>query len=166
MKAEEKEAVMEGFRRGDIRLLVTTTVIEVGVDVPNATVMWVEDADRYGLSQLHQLRGRVGRGGERAYCVLRARPPLTAEAEARLAVMAETADGFQIADRDLEIRGPGEMFGTKQAGAPDLRFTRLLRPHRPADAGEGGRLRPRGSGPEPDRARAPGPAGLGERALG
>ncbi len=127
MKAEEKEAVMEGFRRGDIRLLVTTTVIEVGVDVPNATVMWVEDADRYGLSQLHQLRGRVGRGGERAYCVLRARPPLTAEAEARLAVMAETADGFQIADRDLEIRGPGEMFGTKQAGAPDLRFIRMLR---------------------------------------
>ena len=127
MKTEEKEAVMEGFRRGDIRLLVTTTVIEVGVDVPGATVMWVEDADRYGLSQLHQLRGRVGRGGERAYCVLRARPPLTVEAEARLAVMAETADGFQIADRDLEIRGPGEMFGTKQAGAPDLRFTRLLR---------------------------------------
>ncbi|MFQ5913916.1 MAG: ATP-dependent DNA helicase RecG [Nitrospinota bacterium] len=127
MKSEEKEAVMRAFREGNIRLLVTTTVIEVGVDVPNATLMWVEHADRYGLAQLHQLRGRVGRGGEKSYCVLRARPPMTDDARARLAVMAETSDGFQIADRDLEIRGPGEMFGTKQAGAPELRFTRLLR---------------------------------------
>ncbi|MEE8109641.1 MAG: ATP-dependent DNA helicase RecG, partial [bacterium] len=127
MKGEEKEAVMRRFREGGIRLLVTTTVIEVGVDVPDATVMWVEHADRYGLAQLHQLRGRVGRGPEKSYCVLRASPPLTGEAEARLAVMAETSDGFQIADRDLEIRGPGEMFGIRQAGAPELRLTRLLR---------------------------------------
>jgi ATP-dependent DNA helicase RecG len=127
MKGSEKDAVMRDFRQGKIRLLVTTTVIEVGVDVPEATVMWIEHADRYGLAQLHQLRGRVGRGPEKSYCVLRARLPITDEAEARLAVMAETSDGFKIADRDLDIRGPGEVFGKKQAGAPDFRFSRLLR---------------------------------------
>ena len=127
MKGEEKEVVMDRFRNREIDLLVTTIVVEVGVDVPNATVMWVEHADRYGLAQLHQLRGRVGRGCWKSYCILRASPPLTDGAEARLSVMAETNDGFVVADRDLEIRGAGEVFGIRQAGAPDLRLIRLLR---------------------------------------
>ncbi|MBI2880445.1 MAG: ATP-dependent DNA helicase RecG [Candidatus Tectomicrobia bacterium] len=133
MRGEEKEAVLRDFRAGRVRLLVTTSVVEVGVDVPAATVMWVEHAEHYGLAQLHQLRGRVGRGpgppggGGKSYCILRAHPPMTEEAEVRLAVMAETSDGFRIADRDLEIRGPGEVFGTRQAGAPEVPFAHLLR---------------------------------------
>ena len=127
MKSEEKENVMDCFHRGEIELLVTTVVVEVGVDVPNATVIWIERADRYGLAQLHQLRGRVGRGSHKSYCILRASLPLTEGAEARLSVMVETNDGFVISDRDLEIRGAGEVFGTRQAGIPDQRLASLIR---------------------------------------
>jgi ATP-dependent DNA helicase RecG len=121
MKAERKEAVMSAFERGEIEVLVATTVVEVGVDVPNATVMVVEHAERFGLSQLHQLRGRVGRGTGRSYCVLmtgRERPG--PDALERLAILEDTSDGFRIAERDLELRGPGAVFGTEQHGPGDL----------------------------------------------
>jgi ATP-dependent DNA helicase RecG len=108
-------------------VLVATTVIEVGVDVPNASLMVIENAERLGLAQLHQLRGRVGRGAQAAHCVLLYRPPLAAAARARLAVLRETRDGFVIAQRDLELRGPGEILGTRQTGAPRLRIADLLR---------------------------------------
>ena len=127
MKAVEKEAVMGAFRQGKIQLLVTTTVIEVGVDVPNATVMVIEHADRFGLSQLHQLRGRVGRGAEKSYCVLVPSDHYSEDALKRLNVMVETEDGFRIAEADLEIRGPGDFLGTRQAGLPDLRVANLLK---------------------------------------
>lgn len=106
---------MGRFRRGEIDVLVATVVIEVGVDVPNASLMVVEHADRFGLAQLHQLRGRIGRGARKSLCVLLAHDP-SPEAEARLATMVETSDGFAIAERDLEIRGPGELFGSRQSG--------------------------------------------------
>jgi ATP-dependent DNA helicase RecG len=123
MKGPEKDEVMQAFRRGDVQVLVATTVIEVGVDVANATVMVVEHAERFGLSQLHQLRGRVGRGSERSYCVLMvAGEGHGKEARERLAVMERTSDGFEIAEKDLEIRGPGAVFGTQQHGLSDLRF--------------------------------------------
>jgi len=129
MSLEQKERTMAAFRSGDIGVLVSTTVIEVGVDVPNATVMLVEHAERFGLSQLHQLRGRVGRGGRASYCVLVADPAegLTPEARARLDAMARTTDGFEIAEMDLKIRGPGQLFGTRQAGFPEFRFADLGR---------------------------------------
>ena len=126
MKAAEKEAAMASFRAGEVDVLVATTVIEVGVDVPNATVMIVEDADRFGLSQLHQLRGRVGRGGGESWCFLFA-DPTTDEGRARLAAMVESTDGFALAERDLEIRGSGEVFGERQAGMGDLKLGRLPR---------------------------------------
>ena len=126
MKSAEKEAVMSRLRSGEIDVLVATTVIEVGIDIPNATVMVVEDADRFGLSQLHQLRGRVGRGGYRATCVLVAEPS-TAEGEQRLAAMASTGDGFLLAEEDLRIRGQGTVFGSRQAGMADLRIADVLR---------------------------------------
>ncbi|HWC77551.1 MAG TPA: ATP-dependent DNA helicase RecG [Blastocatellia bacterium] len=129
MKPEEKDAVMEEFRRGDLHLLVATTVIEVGVDVPNASVMLVEHAERFGLSQLHQLRGRVGRGDEQAYCVLLAGQKRTSEARERLAIMEETSDGFKVAEKDLELRGPGEVMGTRQAGVPAFRVGNIIRDH-------------------------------------
>jgi ATP-dependent DNA helicase RecG len=114
---------MSGFREGRIQILVATTVIEVGVDVPNATVMLVEHAERFGLSQLHQLRGRVGRGAERSYCVLMAGGEGGGrDARERLAILTETSDGFVIAERDLELRGPGAVFGTQQHGLGDLQF--------------------------------------------
>lgn len=123
MKAAEKEAVMSGFREGRIQILVATTVIEVGVDVPNATVMLVEHAERFGLSQLHQLRGRVGRGSDRSYCVLMVGQEFSGQdAGERLAVMERTSDGFEIAEKDLELRGPGAVFGTHQHGLSDLQF--------------------------------------------
>jgi ATP-dependent DNA helicase RecG len=123
MKGEEKDRVMQAFRAGEIQVLVATTVIEVGVDVPNATVMVVEHAERFGLSQLHQLRGRVGRGSKRSYCVLMVGDePHGREARERLAVMAETSDGFRIAEKDLQLRGPGAVFGTQQHGLGDLQF--------------------------------------------
>ncbi|MEW6212928.1 MAG: ATP-dependent DNA helicase RecG [Acidobacteriota bacterium] len=127
MKQEEKDAVMEDFRRGAIHMLVATTVIEVGVDVPNASVMIIEHAERFGLSQLHQLRGRVGRGDEQSYCILMASHKRTAEARERLAIMEETSDGFKIAEKDLEIRGPGEVMGTRQSGVPTFRIGNIVR---------------------------------------
>jgi ATP-dependent DNA helicase RecG len=127
MKPAEKDDIMQRFLRSEIHILVATTVIEVGVDVPNATVMLVEHAERFGLAQLHQLRGRVGRGSEKSYCILLARDVSTDEARARLGIMVETTDGFRIAEKDLEIRGPGELMGTKQSGLPVFRIGNLLR---------------------------------------
>ncbi|MDH4100341.1 MAG: helicase-related protein, partial [Nitrospirota bacterium] len=127
MKAEEKEATMDAFKRGDIRVLVSTTVVEVGVDVPNATVMVVEHAERFGLAQLHQLRGRVGRGAEKSYCLLMTTWPMSDDGRARLEAIKTTRDGFMLAEKDLEIRGPGEFFGSRQAGLPDLRVAHILR---------------------------------------
>ena len=129
MKAEEKDAVMRRFRAGDLQLLVSTTVIEVGVDVPRATIMVVEHAERFGLSQLHQLRGRVGRGDEHALCILVAPYHQGADVYRRLRAMADTADGFKIAEVDLELRGPGEFLGTRQSGLPDFRVANLIRDH-------------------------------------
>jgi ATP-dependent DNA helicase RecG len=127
MKQEEKDQVMGEFRQGDISILVSTTVIEVGVDVPNATVMVVEHAERFGLSQLHQLRGRVGRGGDQGHCILVASHKRTSEARERLAIMEETSDGFKIAEKDLELRGPGEVMGVRQSGIPAFRVANLVR---------------------------------------
>jgi ATP-dependent DNA helicase RecG len=127
MKAKDKDAVMSGFKAGQIDLLVATTVIEVGVDVPNASLMVIENAERMGLAQLHQLRGRVGRGAVASTCVLLYRAPLTEIARERLAVMRKTSDGFEISRRDLELRGPGELFGTKQTGLMQMRVADLLR---------------------------------------
>jgi len=127
MKAVEKEAVMRAFVAGEIKILVSTTVIEVGVDVPNASVMIVEHAERFGLSQLHQLRGRVGRGAKKSYCVLLTSDKKTAVAEQRLGIMAKTNDGFVIAEKDLEIRGPGELLGTRQSGLPEFRIGNIVR---------------------------------------
>jgi ATP-dependent DNA helicase RecG len=126
MPAAEKAAVMSLFTSGQMAVLVSTTVIEVGVDVPNASLMVIEHAERFGLSQLHQLRGRVGRGAVASVCVLMYGTPLSDTAKARLKAMLETADGFEIARRDLEIRGPGEFFGARQSGAPLLRFADLV----------------------------------------
>jgi ATP-dependent DNA helicase RecG len=122
LKSSEKTQVMDAFRKGEISLLVATTVIEVGVDVPNATLMVIEHAERFGLAQLHQLRGRVGRGAEQSVCVLLYQPALSALARQRLRAMYETADGFEIARRDLALRGPGEFLGLRQSGVPLLRF--------------------------------------------
>ena len=127
MKPAEKEEVMHAFVAGEIKILVSTTVIEVGVDVPNASVMIVEHAERFGLSQLHQLRGRVGRGAKKSYCVLLTSDKKTAVAEERLGIMAKTNDGFVIAEKDLEIRGPGELLGTRQSGLPEFRIGNLVR---------------------------------------
>lgn len=127
MKADEKEAIMQAFKQGDVDLLVATTVIEVGVDVPNATLMIIENAERLGLSQLHQLRGRVGRGSEHSHCVLMYRSPLSDQARSRLGIMRETNSGFEIARKDLEIRGPGEVLGTRQTGLMQLRIADIVR---------------------------------------
>jgi ATP-dependent DNA helicase RecG len=127
MSADEKGATMAAFQRGAIDVLVATTVIEVGVDVPNATVMVVEHAERFGLSQLHQLRGRIGRGAAQSYCVLMTGGKVSPEAEERLEAMVRTQNGFEIAELDLQLRGPGEFFGTKQAGMPNFRVANLLR---------------------------------------
>ncbi|MDP6698998.1 MAG: ATP-dependent DNA helicase RecG, partial [Candidatus Latescibacteria bacterium] len=129
MTAEEKAEVMAGFNDNRIQVLVSTTVIEVGVDVPNATVMVIEHAERFGLAQLHQLRGRVGRGGEKSYCILISYARNGAEladSQERLTTMEQTQDGFEIAEKDLEIRGPGEFFGTRQAGLPEFKVADLI----------------------------------------
>jgi len=127
LKAKDKQAAMDAFKRGDTRVLVATTVIEVGVDVPNASLMVIENAERLGLAQLHQLRGRVGRGSAASSCVLLYQPPLSPAARARLEVMRETADGFRIAEKDLELRGPGEVLGTRQTGQLAFRVADLAR---------------------------------------
>lgn len=127
MKADEKEAVMRRFISGHVDILVSTTVIEVGVDVPNATVMVIENAERFGLTQLHQLRGRVGRGAHESYCILISSYRRSDDAEKRLSIMEETSDGFRIAEADLTIRGPGDFLGTKQSGLPQFGFADLIR---------------------------------------
>jgi ATP-dependent DNA helicase RecG len=127
MKANEKEAVMQSFVAGELQILVSTTVIEVGVDVPNASLMIIEHAERFGLSQLHQLRGRVGRGAEQSYCVLLTNDKKTAVAKERLGIMEETTDGFRIAEKDLELRGQGEILGTRQSGAQTFRVGNIIR---------------------------------------
>ncbi len=127
LRPEEKEGVMASFKAGEVQVLVATTVIEVGIDVPNATVMMVEHAERFGLAQLHQLRGRVGRGSAASVCLLIRSARCSEDGLRRLQVMAETSDGFRIAEADLEIRGPGEFLGTRQAGIPDFRVANLLR---------------------------------------
>jgi len=125
MKSAEKTATMDAFVRGDIDVLVATTVIEVGVDVPNASIMVIEHAERFGLSQLHQLRGRVGRGAAESTCVLLFEEPVGDIAKLRLKVIFENTDGFEIARQDLSIRGPGEFLGARQSGVPLLRFADL-----------------------------------------
>ncbi|MDQ3513201.1 MAG: DNA helicase RecG, partial [Chloroflexota bacterium] len=131
MASRDKDATMTAFRDREYDILVATSVIEVGIDVPNATVMMIEGADRFGLSQLHQFRGRVGRGAARSYCLLLAADS-TPDAEARLQTMVDTSDGFVLAQKDLELRGPGDFIGTRQSGLPELSWldgsfdTRLL----------------------------------------
>jgi ATP-dependent DNA helicase RecG len=127
MSADDKEVTMARFQRGEIQVLVSTTVIEVGVDVPNATVMVIEHAERFGLAQLHQLRGRVGRGAQKSLCVLLTGKKISPEAELRLDAMVQTQDGFALAEIDLAQRGPGEFFGTRQAGLPEFRVANLAR---------------------------------------
>ena len=127
MSADEKDATMASFQKGDIDVLVSTTVIEVGVDVANASVMVIEHAERFGLSQLHQLRGRIGRGSAKSHCILMTGGKVSPEAEERLQAMVRTQNGFEIAELDLQLRGPGEFFGTAQAGMPNFRVANLLR---------------------------------------
>lgn len=127
IKAHEREEIMASFKHGNIDILVSTSVIEVGVDVPNATLMLIIHAERFGLSQLHQLRGRIGRSSHRSYCVLVAYEPYGEEARRRLDIMVKSNDGFRIAEEDLNIRGPGEFFGTRQSGMPDLRIANIVR---------------------------------------
>jgi ATP-dependent DNA helicase RecG len=125
MPPAEKQAVMQAFQRGEVHVLVATTVIEVGVNVPNASLMVIEHAERMGLAQLHQLRGRVGRGAAESACILLYQQPLSETARARLKIIYEHTDGFVIAQKDLELRGPGEMLGARQSGTPMLRFADL-----------------------------------------
>jgi ATP-dependent DNA helicase RecG len=127
LPADEKEIVMARFQRGEIQVLVSTTVIEVGVDVANANVMVIEHCERFGLSQLHQLRGRIGRGAAKSYCILMTGGKVTPEGDQRLDAMVRTQNGFEIAELDLELRGPGEFFGTRQAGMPELRVANIIR---------------------------------------
>ncbi len=138
MPIADRRATMDAFRRGEVQVLVATTVIEVGVDVPNATLMVIEGADLFGLAQLHQLRGRVGRGAHESFCVLLA-DPATDEARRRLDAMARTSDGFELAEVDLELRGEGTVLAAKQSGIPDLRHARLTRHRELAAAGARGR---------------------------
>ena len=126
MKSAEKDQIMMRFKSGEIDLLVATTVIEVGVDVPNASLMIIENAERLGLAQLHQLRGRVGRGKLESQCVLMYRSPLSENGQSRLSCLRDTNDGFLIAQRDLELRGPGELLGTRQTGLPEFRVANLM----------------------------------------
>jgi ATP-dependent DNA helicase RecG len=126
LKTDEKEASMQKFQRGEVHILVATTVIEVGVDVPNATVMVIEQAERFGLSQLHQLRGRVGRGADQSYCIL-VTEKLNPAGKERIRTLVESNDGFYIADMDMKLRGPGEFFGTRQSGMPAFQIGNIIR---------------------------------------
>ena len=125
MKPAEKERVMAAFARNDLQVLVSTTVIEVGVDVPNAVCMVIENAERFGLSQLHQLRGRIGRGAEQSYCILISGNK-SPETKRRLEVIAKTSDGFKVAEEDLKLRGPGDFFGYRQSGLPMLKMADMM----------------------------------------
>ncbi len=157
LKTPERRELMARFKARELDVLVATTVIEVGVDVPNATVMIVQEADRFGLAQLHQLRGRVGRGAEQSYCVLvsRAKEELTESAHARLQALVDTSDGFELAEVDLDLRGGGALLGTRQSGLSDLRFAHLRRDRE---------LLERARAEAPARRRRPA-AGRGRRAL-
>jgi ATP-dependent DNA helicase RecG len=126
MKPEAKEWEMQRFARGETQIMVATTVIEVGVNVPNASVMVIENAERFGLSQLHQLRGRVGRGAEQSYCVLMTSSKLNDDAVTRIETMVRTQDGFEIADVDLQLRGPGDLMGTRQSGVMEYKLANLV----------------------------------------
>jgi len=126
LRPAEKEETIGLFQRGGLHILVATTVIEVGVDIPNATVMVIEQAERFGLAQLHQLRGRVGRGAHQSYCIL-STGKLTETGQDRIRAMVESNDGFYLAEMDLKLRGPGEFFGTKQSGLPALRIANIVR---------------------------------------
>jgi ATP-dependent DNA helicase RecG len=127
LAGELKEQVMRMFQKGELDILVATTVIEVGVDVANATVMVIEHAERFGLAQLHQLRGRIGRGAAKSYCILMTGGKVSEDGERRLDALVRTSDGFQLAELDLELRGPGEFFGTRQAGMPSFQVASLIR---------------------------------------
>lgn len=140
MKSKDKEAVMELFRQHALDILVSTTVIEVGVDVPNASVMVVEDANRFGLSQLHQLRGRVGRGGHQSFCILIA-DTKSEEGMKRMEIMTRTNDGFEIAEEDLRLRGPGDIAGTRQSGNLDFRIADLVQDGRMMEEARGAALK-------------------------
>jgi ATP-dependent DNA helicase RecG len=129
LTSDEKEAVMTQFKANEVQVLVSTTVIEVGVNVPNATIMVIYDAERFGLSQLHQLRGRVGRGGEQSYCILLADPKSEVGKE-RMKIMTETTDGFVLSEKDLELRGPGDFFGKKQSGVPEFKVADMVHDYR------------------------------------
>ena len=127
MKPADKEYEMERFVKGETQIMVATTVIEVGVNVPNASVMVIESAERFGLSQLHQLRGRVGRGAEQSYCILMTSHKLSADAKTRIQTMAQTSDGFEISEVDLKLRGPGDLMGTQQSGVLNLRIADIVK---------------------------------------
>ena len=148
LKADEKDSIMQQFKAGQIQLLVATTVIEVGVDVPNASLMVIENAERLGLSQLHQLRGRVGRGNTASSCVMLYQPPLSPMAKERLSTMRKTTDGFEIAQRDLELRGPGEVLGTRQTGSIQFRIADIARDRELLEAVGGAAERMLGSYPQ------------------
>jgi len=127
MKQKEKDHEMERFLKGETQIMVATTVIEVGVDIPNASVMVIENAERFGLSQLHQLRGRVGRGSDQAYCILMTGEKLTSYARKRIQTIIRTTDGFEIAETDLQLRGPGDIEGTQQSGILNLKIADIIR---------------------------------------
>jgi ATP-dependent DNA helicase RecG len=129
MKAKDKEFEMNRFLKGETQIMVATTVIEVGVNVPNASVMIIESAERFGLSQLHQLRGRVGRGADQSYCILMTSHKLSENAKTRIKTMAKTSDGFEIAEVDLKLRGPGDLMGTQQSGVLNLRIADIVKDH-------------------------------------